>query len=507
MTQSLSAPHHGVMQPRPGRHVRLVAAGVLGAVGIAASSVPGLGDDQLAWLPVVLVVPLVTWCVLPVHRETWRGVAGGRWTPDVLATISIAAAFAWAVDAAVAGGDAWHLVPVTLATVVMVVAQQAGTLAGVDHPYGGAPRWLTPLVLVVAAAAWVAWWIPEGPGPAGSAAVASLLVAGPGALRLAAPAALLVGARRAVAIGMTPGNADTMDIARRIDTIVLDKDGTVTTGDLSVASVDADDPEHLRNMRWFAGALEHGSEHPIGRAIAKLSGPGRVTDLVHRPGLGVSGSVDRHPVRAGRPSWIGVDATEGLGIEIAVEVDGRALGSIRVADTLRPHAPADVDRLRGLGLEPVLVSDRPETDTTHLAGQAGIATSHAGLDVDQRCSLIQRLQADGRVVAMVGDHARNAAAMQAADLAISTAGESSGPGITLADIDVQKVAGAIVLARQTSDAALAGRRGAIGGMLVPLPFAAAGLIDPVYASVIALVCLVGVGVRSWRIPRLDRPAG
>lgn len=434
-----------------------------------------------------------------------QAIAAHRLTPDVIAAVGIAGALAWSIDGLSSDGGSTCLVPVVLATVGIVVARRVGAQAGVDNPYRSTPAWLTPLVLGVVAATAAVWWIVQDARSAAAAALSALLVAGPGALRLAAPAAMLVGARRGAVIGMAPSDPDTMRAARLVDTIILDQHGTVTTGDLSVTAVEPVDPEHLRNLRWFAGALEHHSDHPIGRAIARLSAPGRVTNIQHQAGLGISGSVDRHPVRVGRPSWIGIDHAEGLGTQVAVEVDGRALGCIRVAETARPDARGGVDRLRALGLDPVLMSDRSVADTSHLADQAGISTSHADVTVEQRLSLIQHLQADGRAVAMVGRHTRNAAALQAADLAISDAGEPAASGITLVDIDVQRVAGALALTQDTSSAVRANQRWAVAGMIAPLPFAAGGLIEPVLASLIALVCMLGVVARSSRIPRLQGP--
>jgi cation transport ATPase len=505
MTPTVAAPHHGVMQPGLGRHVRLIVASVLAAVSIVASFVPALRGDEVAWAPLVPVIPLVIWCALPIHVAAVRSILSGAWTPDVLATLGIAAALAWSAKALTSDEGPQHLVPVALATVLMVAAWHVGKLAGLTQPYGSSPMWLTPLLIAIAIATLVAWWVPEGAAKASSTALSALLIAGPGALRLAAPAALLVGARRGAEIGMTTTDHDTLAAARHVDTVILDKDGTVTTGNLSVMSVDPVDPEHLRNLRWFAGALEHVSEHPIGRAIAKLSAPGRVANVVQHPGLGISGSVDRHPVRVGRPSWIGIEHTGGLGTQVGVEVDGRALGRITVADTVRPDARAGISRLRELGLDPVLVSDRPDADTTHLAEQTGIATRHAEMTVEGRLALIHSLQSQGRVVAMVGDRDRNASAMQAADVAISNTGEGPSDGIVLAEIDVRTVAGALALTQDTCAMVATTQRWAVIGMLVPLPFAAAGLIEPIYASLVSLACMVGVVLVSRRIPRVDKP--
>lgn len=502
MTGSIAAPHHGVMQAGPRRHLPVVIAGVLAGVGIAECLVPAVRDHDLRWLALAPIVPLVLWCALPIHRSAFDSLRRGTWSPDVLATFGIVAALAWAVVTLETDQLITRVVPVAAVSLVMVASHHLGRLAGVVDPYGAVPSWMVPAVLVVAAVTLAAWWLSEGPGTAASIALSALLIASPAALRLATPATLLASARRGAAIGVAPVSAEAMDVVRRIDTIILAKDGTVTTGELTVTSVDPVDPDHLRNMRWFAGALEHVSEHPIGRAIAKLSAPGRVTQVVQRPGQGISGSVDRHPVRVGRPSWIGIESSGGLGTHVAVEVDGRALGCITVADTVRPGAREGVEQLRGLGLDPILVSDGPSADTTHLAEQTGITTSRADLDVEGRLALIQRLQADGHVVAMVGRHAEHTAELRAADLAISTVGDEPVGGITVTGIDVQTVAGAIALTRSTISTISMVRRWALIASIAPLPLAVAGLIAPMYAALFVLVSTVMIAALACRVPRI-----
>lgn len=505
MTPLVSAERPGAMRPKLARHARPLIAGVLGAVGVGATFVPALDEVAVEWVALAVLVPLVSWCALPVHVAAARSIRRGRLTAEVLASVGIVAAFAWSVHGLFSEQAMGHLVPVALSAVLAVIAQHVTELAGRDESDDSAPAWLPPLVLVIAAAALAAWWAADGARAGASAAVSVLLVAGPGALMLAVPAALLVGSRRGSQIGVLAAGIDAMQATQRIDTVVLDKEGTVTTGELSVMTVEPVDPEHLRNLRWFAGALAHCSDHPVARAIAKLAPRGRVSNIAVQPDIGLSGSVDRHPVRIGRATWIGIEGTEGLGVQVAVEVDGRALGWITVGDTPRVEARKGVERLGGIGLDPILVSDRPEADTAHLAGLAGIATHHSEMTVDGCVSLVERLQSDGRVVAMVGNHAVNAPALTAADLAISTVGDSPSDGITLADIDVQHVGEAIVLMRSTLSTMLTSRRGAVIGMLVPMPFAAAGLVEPLYAPLVPLACMVGVAVNSSKISRRQRP--
>lgn len=501
MTDSTVATPQRLTHRGAGHWKRLAVAAVLGATSIGATFIPTLKSGELRWLPLALLIPVVLWCAWPIHRAALRSIVAGRPTPDVLATVGILAAVIWSAHAVATEDSSAHLVPIALTTVLVVAAETLSS-GSAAKPYESSPRWLTPLVLATAIATLIAWWTAD---EVGSAALSVMLIAAPGALRLAGPAAKLTSVRRGAEVGIALHGARALETSRQINTIVLDKNGTVTTGELSVISVDPIEPEHLRNLRWFAGALAHRTDHPVGRAIAKLSGRGHVTQLVNHDGEGLSGSVDRHPVRLGRPVWIGIPATGGLGVETAVEVDGRILGRITVGDTIRPDAKQGIDELRTLGLEPVLVSELPEADTADLAEQSGITTNYALSTATDRERLVEKLQANGQVVAVAGDEERNAAALDTADLAITQREGSAGRDVELADLDVHSIRNAVVLARATFATAVTNRRWALAGMLAPLPFAAAGLIAPLYAPLFALICLIGVGVNSSRIPRVGNP--
>lgn len=505
MTPVVSAEHRRAMRPRVARHVRPLVAGLLGVVGVAASFV-SVDGAMLEWIGLALLVPVVAWCAVPLHRAALRGIARRRLTTQVLASVGIVVAFAWSAWALATDHSAGHLVPVALASLLLIIAQHVCGLAGHDEAEDPAPGWLPPLVLGISVGALIVWTLIDGFAAGASAGVAVLLGSTPAALLLAKPAALVVSARRGEEIGVRAADVDAMRAASRIDTIVLDKDGTVTTGELSVMSVDPVESDHLRNLRWFAGALAHSSDHPVARAISKLAPRGRVSNVVNLPTQGLSGAVDRHPVRIGLSGWLGVEDVGGLGTQVAVEVDGRSLGWITVGDTVRVGARQGVERLDALGLDPILVSERPEADTTHLAGQAGIATHYPRMTVDGCVALVRRLQAEGRIVAVVGALGGHAPALRAADLAISTVGEVPRGGVSLADVDVQRVGDAIVLMRSTLATILANRRWAVIGMLIPMPFAAAGLIAPWFAPLFGLAGVLGVAVSASRIPRGQRSA-
>jgi Cu+-exporting ATPase len=347
------------------------------------------------------------------------------------------------------------------------------------------------------------WALADGPRAGASAAVSVLLIAAPGALLLASPAVMLISARRGEKIGVLAASTDAILAASTIDTIVLDKDRTITTGELTVTAIEPVESANLRNLRWFAGALAHSSDHPVSRAIAKLAPRGRVSNFLAQPQIGISGSVDRHPVRIGTPRWIGIADVAVLGTQVAVEVDGRALGWITVSDIVRTEARRGVDQLGQLGLKPILVSDRPEADTAHLAERTGISTHHSTMTVDGCVALVQRLRAEGRVVAMAGTSEANGPALRAADLAISTAGESMGGGIVLSEVDVQGVGDVLGLLRGARAKIATNQRWAVVGMLAPIPLAAAGVIGPMLAPLFSLACIVGVGVNSARISHVE----
>ncbi|WP_406026589.1 HAD family hydrolase [Nocardioides sp. NBC_00850] len=278
-------------------------------------------------------------------------------------------------------------------------------------------------------------------------------------------------------------------VAARVDTVVLDRWGTVNTGRLVVTTVDPLDPDHLRNLRWFAGALEHEAEGPLARAVARLSPRGKVTDFDVVPGSGVRGSVDRHPVRVGRPSWIGMAERTDRGTVLGVELDGRPLGYLVVGDQPREDAGASVSRLTAAGATPLLVSDDTDRETEHLAETCGIERWHPEIAPEKRERLVAELQEQGRVVAFVSSRPEDAEAQAVADLAV---GGSS--GVRLTDLDVRRVAELISLAR----GAVVGRRWAGPVALAPAVVGAVltilGAGSVLLAAGCALLCMVTAAV-------------
>lgn len=263
---------------RPTLRDRHASAGLVAVIAtavltVAVSVTPLLHFDGWRWLALALATVLAVRCGLVMHKSARTNPDRGFRHVDILSVIAVMATYVWAI-ATIESDGAGHQIAVSAVVAALVITTHH--VSEMDHApdSGTAPPWLLPGALCLAFATLAAWWILEDLSAACSAAVAVLVIACSAGLALAGPAALLVGRRRGTGIGLHVGGMAALDAARRIDTIVIDKDRTITTGDLGVMSVHAIDPDHERNLRWFAGALEHGSSHPVGRAIAKLSGRG-----------------------------------------------------------------------------------------------------------------------------------------------------------------------------------------------------------------------------------------
>ncbi|WP_139982586.1 heavy metal translocating P-type ATPase [Nocardioides litoris] len=373
-----------------------------------------------------------------------------------------------------------------------------------------------PVVLIIAAAT-LGFWVGTGAGTAAAvtAAVAVLVIACPCALGLATPTALLVGTGRGAQLGILVKGPEALEQARRVDVVLLDKTGTVTTGEMTVRSVHGDE----RTLE-LAAALEHASEHPIARAVAgAVDAPRPVADFTALEGLGVTGRVDGTEVVVGRPSLLAErglplgddlartvdEARAAGGTAVAVGWDGAARGVVVVADTVKPTSADAVRRLRDLGLTPVLLTGDHEAVARSVAAEVGIAPDHVVADVlpAQKADVVADWQARGHGVAMVGDGVNDAAALARADL-----GLAMGTGT-----DVAMEAGDLVLVRGDLGAAADGVRlarrtlGTIRGNLVwafgynvaAIPLAAAGLLNPMIAGGAMAFSSVFVVLNSLRL--------
>ncbi|MEQ9337763.1 MAG: heavy metal translocating P-type ATPase, partial [Miltoncostaeaceae bacterium] len=296
-----------------------------------------------------------------------------------------------------------------------------------------------PAVILLAAAT-LGFWLANGAGAvyAFTAAVAVLIIACPCALGLATPTALLVGTGRGAQLGLLITGAEVLESTRRVDTVVLDKTGTVTTGTMALVEVVPAAGLERRDVLGPAAAAEGASEHPIAAAIvagARAEGltPAQVTDFAAHAGGGVEGVVDGEPVLVGRPGLLAergvvVDADLARSLEglraagrtaVLVAVSGRAVGALAVADEPKPTSAAAVARLRALGMHPVLLTGDNAVTARAVADLVGIEEVIADVLPADKVAQVRRLQAEGRVGAMVGDGVNDAPALAQADLGIA----------------------------------------------------------------------------------------
>ena len=370
-----------------------------------------------------------------------------------------------------------------------------------------------PAVIAVAAATFVVWVVAGGGWTAAfTAAVAVLIIACPCALGLATPTALMVGTGRGAQLGILIKGPEVLEQTRRVDTVVLDKTGTVTTGEMSLVEVRPCEGEDAGEVLRIAAALEDASEHPIARAIAAAA-PDRpgVTGFRSLEGLGVEGDVSGHAVVVGRPALLaerGMDvpsASHEVGTVVAVGWDGRPRGWLLVADEVKETSAEAVTRLRSLGLRPMLLTGDHENVAFDVAARVGIDAVDvvAGVLPAEKVEVVERLQAEGRVVAMVGDGVNDAAALAQADLGIAM-GTGTDVAIEASDLtlvrgDLRVAADAIRLSRRTLSTIRGNLVWAFGYNLAAIPLAAAGLLDPMIAGGAMAFSSVFVVLNSLRL--------
>jgi Cu+-exporting ATPase len=381
-----------------------------------------------------------------------------------------------------------------------------------------------PVVLVLAVGTLLGWLLLGFPAEAAfTAAVATLIIACPCALGLATPTALLVGTGRGAQLGILITGPVVLESTRRIDTVLLDKTGTVTTGVMSLvravpaAGVDADE------LVRVAAALEQRSEHPVARAVVEAAGAASLPDVegfVATAGLGVHGVVDGRAVAVGRPSWLAEqwaaepdaslagalrDAEADGSTVVAVAWDGAVRGILAVADTVKPTSAEAVRRMRALGLRPVLLTGDTAGAAHRVAAEVGIDEVIAGVLPEGKLDAVRRLQAEGRVVAMVGDGVNDAAALAQADLGIAM-GTGTDAAIEAGDItivrgDLVLVADAVRLARRTLGTIRGNLFWAFAYNAAAIPVAMLGLLNPLVAGLAMALSSVFVVTNSLRLRR------
>ncbi|MEU8588048.1 heavy metal translocating P-type ATPase [Streptomyces sp. NPDC048664] len=384
-----------------------------------------------------------------------------------------------------------------------------------------------PVVLLIAAATFAAWIGVTGDTVAAfTAAVAVLIIACPCALGLATPTALLVGTGRGAQLGILIKGPEVLESTRRVDTVVLDKTGTVTTGRMTLQEVvAAGEAEQApaateKDVLRLAGALEHASEHPVARAVAQ-GAQERVGDLPapehfeNVPGVGVRGRVEGHEVTVGRfpgplPPTLDRARTraeaEGR-TAVVVARDGVAIGVVTVADAVKETSAEAVRNLRALGLRPVLLTGDNRAVAASVARAVGIDAADVIAEVlpEEKAAVVRRLQGEGRTVAMVGDGVNDAAALATADLGLAmgtgTDAAIEASDLTLVRGDLRVAADAIRLSRRTLATIKANLVWAFGYNLAALPLAAAGLLNPMIAGAAMAFSSVFVVTNSLRLRR------
>ncbi|GAA2578899.1 heavy metal translocating P-type ATPase [Streptomyces tubercidicus] len=382
-----------------------------------------------------------------------------------------------------------------------------------------------PLVIALALGT-LGYWLGTGHGAvtAFTAAVAVLIIACPCALGLATPTALMVGTGRGAQLGILLKGPEVLESTRRVDTVVLDKTGTVTTGAMTLTGVHLADGETEPEVLRLAGALEHASEHPVARAVAtgaesRGATLPAVTDFVNVPGLGVRGTVDGHAVLAGRAQLLNgagqVLPPELTAAKEAAEAEGRTTvtvgwdGAVRavlvVSDAVKPTSAEAVRRLRALGLTPVLLTGDHQAVAKAVAAEVGIDEVIAEVLPEDKVAVIARLQSEGRSVAMVGDGVNDAAALARADLGLAmgtgTDAAIEAGDLTLVRGDLRAAADAIRLARATLGTIRTNLFWAFGYNVAALPLAAAGLLNPMIAGAAMAFSSVFVVGNSLRLRR------
>ncbi|HET9739163.1 MAG TPA: heavy metal translocating P-type ATPase [Solirubrobacteraceae bacterium] len=381
-------------------------------------------------------------------------------------------------------------------------------------------------VVIGLAIATLGFWVGTGEDLtfAFTAAVAVLIIACPCALGLATPTALLVGTGRGAQLGLLIKGPEILEATREVDTIVLDKTGTVTTGRMSLVDVVVPAGDDRGEVLGIAGAVEDASEHPIAQAIARAAreelGPlPSLEGFANHEGLGVEGIVDGHGVIVGRPAFMAEwslaippeldtvrQSAEAQGrTAVVVAWDGEVRGLLVVADTVKATSAEAVTSLKALGLRPVLLTGDNETTARAVATEIGIDEVIAEVLPSEKAAVIRRLQAEGRVVAMVGDGVNDAPALAQADLglAIGTGTDVAieASDLTLVSGDLRAAADAIRLSRATLRTIKQNLGWAFGYNVAALPLAAAGLLNPLIAGLAMAFSSVSVVANALRLRR------
>ncbi|MFC9752585.1 heavy metal translocating P-type ATPase [Streptomyces sp. NPDC056921] len=380
-------------------------------------------------------------------------------------------------------------------------------------------------VVIALALGTLGFWLGNGGGltAAFTAAVAVLIIACPCALGLATPTALMVGTGRGAQLGILIKGPEVLETTRRVDTIVLDKTGTVTTGRMTLLGVHTAEGTTETDVLRLAGALEHASEHPIAQAVAAGAAERTGTtlptpeDFANIAGLGVQGIVEGHAVLVGREQLLAeweihlpvelarrkAEAEAAGRTAIAVAWDGEARAVLEVADAVKDTSAEAIERLRALGLTPILLTGDNRAVAEAVAAEVGIEKVYAEVMPEDKVDVVKKLQAEGRSVAMVGDGVNDAAALAQADLGLAmgtgTDAAIEAGDLTLVRGDLRAAADAIRLSRKTLGTIRTNLFWAFAYNVAALPLAAAGLLNPMIAGAAMAFSSVFVVGNSLRL--------
>lgn len=418
----------------------------------------------------------------------------------------------------------------TLAQMAKLVTEAQASKAPVQRLVDRIAQVFVPAVIVIALATLVAHlMLSQGVAPAFVAAVAVLIIACPCAMGLATPTAILVGTGRGAQLGLLIKGPEILESTKKVDTIVLDKTGTVTTGVMSVSEVVTAESLDESTVISYAAAVEAGSEHPIAKAIVNHAGEHpAATAFQSQAGIGVTGTVDGHRVAIGRRrvSSLGVSrkavssagdanlgtltdaftsAEESGGTPIVVRIDDDIAGVITVRDTIKDTSAAAIAQLQELGLTPYLLTGDNEGAARAVAREVGIdpANVFAGVMPDEKVSKVIELQEAGKTVAMVGDGVNDAAALAQADLGLAMGAGTDvaieASDITLMNSDLRSAASAIRLSRKTFSTIRGNLFWAFAYNVILIPVAAAGFLNPLFAGLAMAFSSVFVVGNSLRL--------
>ncbi|MFF7655622.1 heavy metal translocating P-type ATPase [Streptomyces sp. NPDC007983] len=389
-------------------------------------------------------------------------------------------------------------------------------------------------VVIALALGTLGFWLGNGAGltAAFTAAVAVLIIACPCALGLATPTALMVGTGRGAQLGILIKGPEVLETTRKVDIIVLDKTGTVTTGRMTLLAVHTAEGTDETDVLRLAGALEHSSEHPIAQAVAagaaaQVGSLPTPEDFAGVAGLGVQGVVEGHAVLVGRSKLLAewaiflpselerakAEAEAAGRTAIAVAWDGEARAVLEVADAVKDTSAEAIRRLRRLGLTPILLTGDNKTVAEAVAAEVGVDSEHVIAEVmpQDKVDVVKRLQSEGRSVAMVGDGVNDAAALAQADLGLAmgtgTDAAIEAGDLTLVRGDLRAAADAIRLSRKTLGTIKSNLFWAFAYNVAALPLAASGLLNPMIAGAamaFSSVFVVGNSLRLRGFQAADR---